>query len=123
VSYTEWVSLSFDSGSALLSNQSEQVLSSLFSSPPPKFAGVLNGTFNKEVCVVGYSDPTGSDVQNHRLSERRAQAVAQRLAELGLPKQTMIVRGLGTPKWLSSTAPDENKRIVVVSFTGLPCEE
>lgn len=38
-----------------------------------------------QIEVVGYTDSTGADANNDRLSQQRAQAVAQELRELGFP--------------------------------------
>lgn len=52
---------------------------------------------NYRVRVVGYADPVGSDEYNQKLSEDRAQAVAKRLVNNGLPEERFFeIRGVGT---------------------------
>ena len=45
--------------------------------------------------VSGYTDLSGSAGYNQRLSERRANAVAEALARLGVPRGDMAVNGRG----------------------------
>ncbi len=49
-----------------------------------------------KLSVVGYADSaTGSAEYNQKLSERRAQAVAQELVKLGVPESQIVVEGKG----------------------------
>ncbi len=45
--------------------------------------------------VTGYTDASGSAGYNQRLSERRANNVANALVRLGVPRQAMVVSGRG----------------------------
>jgi outer membrane protein OmpA-like peptidoglycan-associated protein len=47
------------------------------------------------VRVAGYADPRGSEKVNDELSRRRAEAVAEVLAQAGVPKDHLIVEGHG----------------------------
>ncbi len=51
---------------------------------------------NAKLSVVGYADSaTGSAEYNQKLSEARANAVAEKLIEMGVPQEKLIVEGLG----------------------------
>jgi outer membrane protein OmpA-like peptidoglycan-associated protein len=53
--------------------------------PPLGVAGAQRGDVVVE--IVGHTDPSGTRAHNLRLSRARAQAVADRLVELGLPAE------------------------------------
>lgn len=58
--------------------------------------GALAATMpDVKVRVAGYTDPRGSEKLNDELSRRRAEAVAEVLAQAGVPKDHMIVEGHG----------------------------
>lgn len=63
-----------------------------------------HGTTFKTVTISGYTDSTGTATYNQRLSERRAQAVAQYLREHGLNAQKFDVRNYGESNPVSSNA-------------------
>ena len=50
---------------------------------------------NSLVDVYGFTDTTGSDALNQRLSEQRAQAVADYLAARGVARSRFATRGFG----------------------------
>lgn len=50
---------------------------------------------NSLVDVYGFTDTTGSDALNQRLSEQRAQAVADYLAARGVARSRLATRGFG----------------------------
>ncbi len=58
-----------------------------------------------EVKVVGHTDTVGSDMDNNRLSLRRAETVREGLVELGVPAETIEVSGAGESELLVET-PD-----------------
>lgn len=70
------------------------------------------------VQVTGYTDTTGSAAYNQRLSQRRAQHVAQILGRMGVPWNAMQVSGRGESN-LAVPTPDgvpeaRNRRVTVV---------
>lgn len=64
--------------------------------------------------VEGHTDDRGSDAYNLKLSERRAQAVADVLTEAGIPKPNIEVKGLGSASPLTSGNAAENRRVAIV---------
>jgi OmpA-OmpF porin, OOP family len=68
--------------------------------------------------VTGYTDTTGSAGYNQRLSERRANAVATRLAALGVARSDMVVSGRGMNDLRVPTPPGvrepQNRRVEIL---------
>jgi OOP family OmpA-OmpF porin len=68
--------------------------------------------------VTGYTDLSGSAGYNQRLSERRANAVANALVRLGVPRNDMAVSGRGMNDPRVPTAPGvrepQNRRVEIV---------
>jgi outer membrane protein OmpA-like peptidoglycan-associated protein len=72
------------------SSVSPQALESL------KKMGVLAASMpDTKVVVSGFADPRGSEKYNDALSRRRAEAVAEVLADAGVPKDNLVVEGHG----------------------------
>jgi outer membrane protein OmpA-like peptidoglycan-associated protein len=71
-----------------------------------------------KVCVGGHSDRTGPEPINVEVAQRRADAVAKYLVELGVPQERIVTRSLGSAKPLVVTAPGtseiSNRRVEVV---------
>jgi len=68
--------------------------------------------------VTGYTDASGSAGYNQRLSERRANNVANALVRLGVPRQAMVVSGRGKNDQRVPTADGvrepQNRRVEIV---------
>lgn len=60
-----------------------------------KLADFLNAHRQRQVIVEGYTDNYGTDDYNQWLSERRAEAVRDALAPMGVDPQRIAVRGYG----------------------------
>ncbi|MCF7202078.1 OmpA family protein [Pseudomonas oligotrophica] len=60
-----------------------------------KLADFLNENKERQVIVEGYTDSTGSDSYNQRLSERRADAVRMALVRMGVEAQRIVAQGYG----------------------------
>jgi outer membrane protein OmpA-like peptidoglycan-associated protein len=57
---------------------------------------LIDGPLNQaKIELVGYSDPTGSNRANERLSLRRAEEVARHLAGRGVPEARIVVKAGG----------------------------
>jgi outer membrane protein OmpA-like peptidoglycan-associated protein len=72
--------------------------------------------------VEGHTDAVGSDIDNLSLSDRRAQAVADLLAQqFGVPRENLVTQGYGKQFLLIPTDEPErrNRRVVVRRITPL----
>ena len=98
------VKVTFDSGILFATNSSDLNVSAKHDLT--KFAGVLRQNSDCDVAIQGYTDASGNDNINIRLSERRAKAVSSYLRSQGVSSgQIRTVEGLG------SSNPIENKRV------------
>lgn len=83
-----------------------------------KLAEAMMQNPDRTVLVEGFTDSTGSSAYNQDLSERRAQAVAQALTSLGVPRQRVATRGYGEayPVAGNDTAANRqlNRRVEIV---------
>lgn len=82
----------------------------------PGFNSVLDSVakvlakYNKTaVYVTGYTDNTGSDAYNNKLSQERASAVANYLSLRGVNASRMVVRGLGKANPIASNATADGR--------------
>jgi outer membrane protein OmpA-like peptidoglycan-associated protein len=73
----------------------EDSISNQAMAPLMKLGALAASMPDVKVRVAGYADPRGSEKVNDELSRRRAEAVAEVLAQAGLPKDHMIVEGHG----------------------------
>ena len=73
---------------------------------------------NVTIQITGYTDASGSAGYNQRLSERRANNVANALAQSGVPRQAMVVSGRGENDQRVPTADGvrepQNRRVEIV---------
>ena len=80
-----------------------------------RVAGILLTSQDYTVSVNGHTDDVGSDDYNQKLSERRAQAVRDYLAQAGLPPEILSVTGHGKSmplvKGTSEQARAKNRRV------------
>lgn len=101
--------VTFDFDSARIWSQAEGTLNSL--------AGVLNQYPETMIDVIGYTDNVGSEEYNQKLSERRAQAVANKLRDFGVTSQRMMVLGRGEAQPVASNEAEagraQNRRVEV----------
>jgi outer membrane protein OmpA-like peptidoglycan-associated protein len=71
-----------------------------------------------QIMVTGYTDASGSAGYNQRLSERRANNVANALGRTGVPRQAMVVSGRGKNDQRVPTADGvrepQNRRVEIV---------
>lgn len=103
----------FDEGSAEVSAKAKKELFGAFTSPP----GFCSyGGPNVYVCLTGNTDKSGDEPANRRLSLRRAEAVANYLIEIGVARDHIAVRGLGSSQPLVPNGPPsepQNRRVEV----------
>ncbi len=79
--------ITFATGSSSLAGGSTAVLDTV--------AKLIKGCSGVKLAVTGYTDSSGVAADNLKLSEQRAQAVADYLAKAGVDKTTMTVAGKG----------------------------
>lgn len=82
----------------------------------PGFQATLNGVadtlsrYEKSyVDVLGHTDSTGSDAYNQALSERRAESVANFLANSGVQRARLATRGYGESQPIASNATEQGR--------------
>lgn len=75
-----------------------------------KIAAVLKDYDKTIIHVVGHTDSDGTDQHNQGLSERRAEAVANLLANNGVPSNRVRIEGRGEREPVASNATAEGKR-------------
>lgn len=72
-------------------------------------AQVLRNNPKTTVDVIGYTDSTGAEDYNQRLSERRAQAVAMALVNQGVARERVIAYGRGETNPVASNQTPEGR--------------
>jgi outer membrane protein OmpA-like peptidoglycan-associated protein len=106
----------FAVGSAELTPAGRRQLTSLATALTDKQADKAPAT--KKILVVGHTDATGSADFNQKLSEQRARAVGQILADVGIPRQNIYYQGAGASRPLANNATEqgrtENRRVEFV---------
>jgi outer membrane protein OmpA-like peptidoglycan-associated protein len=99
----------FDSGSASLTSTSREELRAAL-------AQQRLGTQTR-IQVTGYADSVGAPEVNERLSQRRAEAVAEELAMLGVPREAVDVAWRGEAQLAVATGDEvpeaENRRVTI----------
>ena len=99
--------LKFEFDKAELSVKDRELLS--------RIAGILMTSHDYTISVNGHTDDVGTDAYNKGLSERRAQAVRDYLAQAGLPAEILSVTGHGKSLPLvpgsSDAARAKNRRV------------
>ncbi|TLX55446.1 hypothetical protein DN824_19600 [Stutzerimonas nosocomialis] len=93
-----------------------------------KLADFLNENPDRQLIVEGYTDSTGSDAHNLRLSERRAEAVRAALVRMGVDARRIVTRGYGREYPVASNATASgramNRRVeVTISNDSQPVRE
>ena len=100
----------FDTGKYNLRQEAREKLA--------RFSGVVLAHQGLNLAVEGYTDITGSDEFNQKLSEQRADAVRSYLIDQGLPQGNITARGFGkaNPVADNSTAAgrQKNRRVEII---------
>lgn len=108
----------FATDSVALNKRARDQLSYTVNNPTPPIAAALQPESKAKICVTGHTDKVGSEAVNKDVAQRRADAVAKYLVELGVPQQRVVTASLGSSKPLVVTAPDTseiaNRRVEVV---------
>jgi outer membrane protein OmpA-like peptidoglycan-associated protein len=81
-------------------------------------ATLLKGEPQRSIVIEGYTDSTGDEVYNQKLSERRAATVRDFLASAGVDPQRVSVRGYGEEHPVASNENEsgrrENRRVEII---------
>lgn len=93
--------LTFDSGSATLSADSQTTVTAI--------SGILNAFGAVTVSVDGYTDNTGAPAVNLQLSEARANAVRDALVAAGIDASRIAAAGHGEDKPVADNATEEGR--------------
>jgi outer membrane protein OmpA-like peptidoglycan-associated protein len=106
----------FQNGKAILQPAGREKLS--------KVAGILSTHKGLKIEADGFTDNTGTEAFNLRLSEQRAQAAKDYLVSQGVPAENLTVKGFGVENPIADNKTDagrkENRRVeLVVSGEGL----
>jgi outer membrane protein OmpA-like peptidoglycan-associated protein len=104
----------FASDSTALSKRARDHIADFVANP----TGPIKAMPKAKVCVGGHSDKTGPEPVNREVGQRRADAVAKYLVELGVPQERIVTSSLGSSKPLVVTAPQtpeiSNRRVEIV---------
>ncbi len=108
----------FASDTVALNKRAKDQLSYTVNNPTPPIKAVLQPNSKATICVTGHTDKAGPETINKQVAQRRADAVAKYLVELGVPQQRIVTASLGSSKPLVVTAPGAseiaNRRVEVV---------
>lgn len=102
----------FDFDSAKLKPDMETALSKVAEK-------VLSTPGDEQLHIVGYTDSTGPDAYNMKLSIRRAQAVADYLARVGVDRNNMTIEGRGETNPVADNGTEagraKNRRVEITT--------
>ena len=108
----------FATDSVSLNKRAQDQLANTVSNPTPPIKAALQPNSKAKICVTGHTDKVGPETFNKEVAQRRADAVAKYLVELGVPQQRIVTASLGSSKPLVVTAPGtpeiSNRRVEVV---------
>jgi outer membrane protein OmpA-like peptidoglycan-associated protein len=114
----EGIKITFDSGILFATDSAE--LQSAAKSNIESLATILNKYPDTNILIEGDTDNTGSEEYNQKLSERRAQAVANYQGGLSVANARMTTLGLGELNPIASNDTDygrqQNRRVEVAIF-------
>jgi outer membrane protein OmpA-like peptidoglycan-associated protein len=74
-----------------------------------RFLSANQGVSLRRLTVMGYTDSTGSEAHNLKLSQARAESVAQYLRDGGLQAGQFVAQGLGSADPVASNATAEGR--------------
>ena len=108
----------FATDSVSLNKRAQDQLANTVSNPTPPIKAALQPNSKAKICVTGHTDKVGPETINKEVAQRRADAVAKYLVELGVPQQRIVTASTGSSKPLVVTAPGtpeiSNRRVEVV---------
>jgi outer membrane protein OmpA-like peptidoglycan-associated protein len=108
----------FATDSVSLNKRAQDQLTNAVRDPTPPIRAALQPSSKAKICVTGHTDKVGPETINQEVAQRRADAVAKYLVELGVPQQRIVTASQGSSKPLVVTAPGtpeiSNRRVEVV---------
>ena len=114
----EGIKITFDSGILFETNSSQ--LQSMAKANIESLAKILNKYLDTNILIEGDTDNTGTEEYNQKLSERRAQAVADYQKGLGIAGSRISTVGLGELNPIASNdteyGREQNRRVEVAIF-------
>jgi outer membrane protein OmpA-like peptidoglycan-associated protein len=106
--------LQFDTGKSTMTLESEENLFRMMPQVRAALARLPAG--DRRLCVAGHADSVGDESLNRALSLRRAQAVAERMIDHGVPIQELVVRGYGSARpFIDRPGGNPNNRVVMIA--------
>ncbi|MFT3704264.1 MAG: OmpA family protein [Agriterribacter sp.] len=94
--------LNFETGSATITSASLKQVQNI--------AAILKAFPKVNIKIGGYTDNTGDSLSNVKLSQSRADAVSNKLKELGSTKQLEGAEGYGPTHFVAPNDTEENKK-------------
>ena len=76
-----------------------------------KISGVVLGHPGLKLAIEGHADSTGTDAFNQKLSEKRADAVKDYMAQAGIPVDDLTSMGYGITRPIASNATPEGRKL------------
>jgi outer membrane protein OmpA-like peptidoglycan-associated protein len=114
----EGIKITFDSGILFATNSSQ--LQPAAKSNIESLASVLNKYPDTDILIEGDTDNTGTEDYNQKLSERRAQAVANYQKSLGVAGSRISTVGMGEANAIGSNDTEagrqQNRRVEIAIF-------
>ena len=108
----------FATDSVSLNKRAQDQLTNTVRDPTPPIKAALQPNSKAKICVTGHTDKVGPETINKEVAQRRADAVAKYLVQLGVPQQRIVTESLGSSRPLVVTAPGtpeiSNRRVEVV---------
>jgi outer membrane protein OmpA-like peptidoglycan-associated protein len=121
----EGIQVTFESG--ILFGFDSHTLTSQAQQNIREMAGTLKKYPDTNILIEGHTDSQGSDEYNQRLSERRAQAVANYAIAQGVNASRISTRGYGESQPIASNDTDagrsQNRRVEVAIFANEQLQE
>ena len=104
----EGIKVTFDSGLLFALNSAD--LTSDMKTNLRNFAGTLKEYDETNILIDGHTDSSGAEDYNQKLSEKRAKAVHDYLAGLGVSRSRLGIRGFGEMQPVGSNESEEGRR-------------
>jgi len=108
----------FATDSVSLNKRAQDQLTNTVNNPTPPIKAALQPNSKAKICVTGHTDKVGPETINKEVAQRRADAVAKYLVELGVPQRRIVTESLGSSRPLVVTGPGtpeiSNRRVEVV---------